>query len=359
MAQLFGHTAKPGQLEKHVGRIDQVAGARLFALEDGPARGMRGIDVWTGSGLDFTVLPDRGLDIGGARMNGRALAWESATGHVAPERYDAEAFRWLRSFQGGLLTTCGLRHFGAPDKDPSGESWGLHGRASNLSAEDLSIDRGWEGGEYRIRIRGRMAEAEVFKPTIILERTITVTLGMPTIAVADRVTNAGFEPSPVMLLYHCNLGWPLLSAKSRLVVNPESVTPVTDHAADGGEHYREMDPPTAGYREKVYQIVPKAGADGLCRAALLNPDLDGGVGLALEWPGATMGWMAEWKMMGEGVYVLGLEPCNCPFPPRERLRERGLLPMLGPGESFDAGVTFRVGLGAAYLRELEQTVMPR
>jgi len=357
MPRLFSRPMEPDQVAERVGRMDQVAGARPFVFDEGPARGMRGIDVWTGSGLTFTVLPDRCLDIGAARHNGRAFGWESSNGPVAPERFDPQGFGWLKSFHGGLLTTCGLRHFGAPDSDPNGEAWGLHGRASNLSAEEVGVQTGWERGEYRIRLRGRMTEAEVFKPTIVLDRTIATSLGSRTIEIADRVTNAGYEKSPVMLLYHVNLGWPLLSEKSRLVVNYESITPVTDHAATALDTHRQMLPPTPGYGEMVYTMEPRAGADGRARAALVNPDLDGGFAVSVAWPKATVPYVMEWKMMGQGTYVLGVEPANCPFPPRDTLRQRGKMPYLEPGESFEAGLTISVHCGAEELKCLEQLVM--
>jgi hypothetical protein len=356
MSELFGNPITPEDLAQRTGRVGQVAGARQFVFDDGAARGMRGIDVWTGSGLTFTVLPDRCLDIGSARFNGRALAWESATGPVAPARFEPQGFGWLKSFHGGLVTTCGLRHFGAPDSDPNGESWGLHGRASHLAAEEVSVRCGWESGQYRIRIRGRVAEAEVFKPTLLLERTIVTSLGARMIEIVDRLTNAGFEPSTAMLLYHVNLGWPLLAEKSRLVVNPASVKSVTERAESHKNVHCEMLPPTAGFQEHVYSLEPKAGADGLCRAALVNPHLDGGTALSVTWPKATLPFMAEWKNMAQGVYVLGIEPCNCPFPPREALRQRGLMPVLRPGDSFEAGVAIRVHLGADEIKELERSI---
>ena len=355
MPELFGQSMTPQDLAQRVGRIDQVAGARPFVFDDGAARGMRGIDVWTGSGLAFTVLPDRCLDIGAARFNGRPFAWESSTGPVAPERYDPEGFRWLRSFHGGLLTTCGLRHFGAPDSEGP-ESWGLHGRASNLSAEQVAVESAWHGDEYRIGIRGQVREAEVFKPTLRLERTITTSLGSRTIAVADRVTNTGYAPSAAMLLYHVNLGWPLVSEAGRLLVEYEAIRAVTPFAESALKRHRAFQPPTEDIEEMCYQITPKAGRDGLCRAAIVNPDLDGGVAVSLAWPKKTMPYLAEWKMMGQGTYVVGVEPMNCPFPPRAGLRERGLMPELAAGESFEAGVTIGVHAGADELAALEQAI---
>ena len=352
MPEIFGQNLKPAELAERTGRLDQVAGARPFVFDDGPARGMRGIDVWTGSGLGFTVLPDRCLDLGAAHFAGRALAWQSGTGPVRPERYEPQGFGWLRSFGGGLMTTCGLRHFGAPDGDENGESWGLHGRASHLAAEDVAVECGWKGDDYAIRIRGRMREAEVFKPTLVLERTISTALGSRTLRIADRVTNAGFEPSTAMLLYHLNVGWPLLSEKSRFVVDAASVRPVTDHAAAHVDSRGDMLPPTPGFQEMCYVLEPKADRQGLCHAALIHPDLDGGMALEVAWSKATLPYLAEWKMMGQGTYVLGIEPCNSPFPPRSELRKRGLMPMLRPGESFDTSLTLRLHGGPKELESL-------
>jgi hypothetical protein len=117
-----------------------------------------------------------------------------------------------------------------------------------------------------------------------------------------------------------------------------------------------MAPPTEGAEEMVYLIEPEADDDGLCRAALVNPDLAGGLAVSLEWPKETLGYLTQWKMTGQGTYVLGIEPCNAPLLERTELRERGLMPELAPGESFDAGVTIRVHSGADELAALEEQV---
>jgi hypothetical protein len=358
MPDLFGQRLTRDEIAQRVGRLDQAAGARPLVFDDGPARGMRGIDVWTGSGLEFTVLPDRCLDIGPARFAGMPLAWESSTGPVRPERYEPQGLGWLRSFGGGLVTTCGLRHFGGPEED-GGETFGLHGRASNLAAQDVAIERAWEGDAYAIRLRGRIAEAEVFKPTLVLERTISTALGSRHILLQDRVTNAGHAPSSAMLLYHVNLGWPLLSEHSRLVVNAATVEPRTEHAARGLKAHAAMAAPAPGFEEQVYRMDPRAGAGGLCRAALVNPRLAGGLALILEWPKKALPYLTQWKMMGQGTYVLGIEPCNAPLLARAELRRRGLMPQLGPGESFETSLALRVAVGAEEIRDLEAAFVGR
>jgi hypothetical protein len=44
-------------------------------------------------------------------------------------------------------------------------------------------------------------------------------------------------------------------------------------------------------------------------------------------------YVAQWKMMGWGEYVLGIEPSNVLCQSRKTLREENRLPVLQPGES--------------------------
>ena len=63
MVKLFGSKYSKEGLLARVGDISQIAGVRQVVLNDGVERGVRAAEFKTGSGLDFTVLIDRGLDI--------------------------------------------------------------------------------------------------------------------------------------------------------------------------------------------------------------------------------------------------------------------------------------------------------
>ena len=99
-------------LRERMGSMRQLAGIRRAELEDGKGRGMRILDVTNGSGLAFTVYPDRGMDIGETTFKGIPIAWITPNGPVAPQFYDASGLNWLRSWGGGLLTGCGLMNVG-------------------------------------------------------------------------------------------------------------------------------------------------------------------------------------------------------------------------------------------------------
>lgn len=338
MPSLFGSSFRPEDLRKLVGGLAQIAGIRLVELADGRVRGMRAADVYTGSGFRFQVLLDRGLDIGAAEHAGRPLAFlHPALG--GPALHERPGIGWLRTFGGGLVTTCGLDHFGPPD--PEDEGYGLHGRASHLPAESVRVRREWRGDDYVLELEGETRQARLFGENLRLERRIATRLGATSLLLEDRVTNDGFRPAPLAVLYHCNLGFPVVSPDSELVVRDRSMRP-RDEAARAGlaDHFR-FGPPQAGFAEQVFFHEPRVGADGLASAAVVNRAL--GFGAYVRWRAAELPVLARWKMTGEGEYVCGLEPStHAMAPTRREQREAGTLRELAPGES----VAFRLEIGA-------------
>src|SRR5512133_2249898 len=99
---------KKEDLLQYTGNRSQLGGTRHYNLSDGPALNMRAIDVNTGAGLTYTVLPDRGMDISFASFRGTNLAFITPNGETHPAFYEPQGLGWLRTFTGGLLTTCGL-----------------------------------------------------------------------------------------------------------------------------------------------------------------------------------------------------------------------------------------------------------
>jgi hypothetical protein len=336
VATLFGRQWTRQELLTHVGDISQLGGIRLVTLADGPERGVRAADVRTGDGFNFTVLLDRGMDIGHAEYRGTPLAWVSPTGPVAPAAYEPHGIGWLRTFHGGLLTTCGLTQVGVPNVD-SGEELGLHGRISHIPARHVGYQGGWEGDEYTFWVEGEMREVSVFGHDLRLTRRITARLGQPTLTIEDKVENMGYESAPHMILYHCNLGFPLLSPASRLVAPSVEVEPRDEIAAPGLTQHTSFESPTPHYAEQCFFHRMEPDQAGLVTVRLANPDLRLIFQLRFrqcESPGfSQLPEFVQWKQVGQGTYVLGLEPANCRGEGRSAARERGTLVELAPGEA--------------------------
>ena len=184
-------------------------------------------------------------------------------------------------------------------------------------------------------LTGRMREASVFGENLVLERRIVSRLGTSQLSLEDCVRNEGFRSTPLMLLYHVNLGFPLLDEKSELLSNSASVRPRDQIAASGIGQYNRFQPPTPGYEEQVFYHTLKSDAEGHAKVALINRTYGGGQGLGvyLRFRLAELPYLVEWKMMGRGEYVCGLEPSTNLVEGRDKERKEGRLQMLEPGES--------------------------
>ena len=226
MPKLFGRNYDKRQLLDRVGDISQLIYARRGTSSEGFARGADQIEVGNASGLNFTVLPGRALDIASASYKGQSLCFRASPGDVGPAFYEPQGSGWLRGWFGGLVTSCGMTFTGHPEKDAEleNEEMPLHGRLSYIPARDVSVDGAWQGDDYRIKIGGKMREAVVFGTNLEMTRQLSTTLGEKCIRIRDRIENLSVDPSPLMFVYHCNPGFPILDAGTRLLLNSHKST---------------------------------------------------------------------------------------------------------------------------------------
>ncbi len=328
--KLWNNTYTKNELMRYVGDASQAFGIRRAVLDDGPGRGMRVIDVNTGGGLEFTVLPDRGMDIAWCRYKGLPMGFISKTGAVHPALCGYGGNQFLRGFTAGLLTTCGYTHMGSACTD-EGQALGLHGRATQLPAAELNTEHRWEGDSCALRVIGFMREAAVFDENIKLSREISAQAGGSTIAIADTVENCGFERQPLMLLYHVNFGHPLVGPATRFVANAQGMRPRDAEAEKGADSFAAFHAPRHGYAEQVFYHSLTQDADGRVAAGLHNPDL--GVAANLRFYKSELPYFIQWKQLGEGDYTCGLEPATWYPEGRGEARRRGELTFIEPGET--------------------------
>jgi hypothetical protein len=330
------------EMLKYIGDLSQLFGIKEYTLSGGKANGVKALDVKTGSGLEFTVVADRCLDIAGLSFKGINCSYLNKTGIVAPQYYNDKGDGWLRSFFGGFLTTCGLRNVGVPCDD-LGESFGLHGRISNTPAEEVSTSVDWEDETPVLTISGKMKEARMFGEHLILNRKIKCRFGENKIYIQNVVENRGFKREGIMLLFHFNLGYPLLDEDAILVTPGGNVNPRDDEAKKGETTYMQFQKPTAGYAEQVFYHRFNSDEEGKTAVALINKKLE--IGTTIQFNKNQLQNFIQWKQMGECEYVLGMEPANCLVGGRAEARKSGMLEYLEPGEkrNFDIVVEFASG----------------
>jgi hypothetical protein len=321
MGRTPAELAATGQLAN----LDQLATITASTVTGGAAHGCRALDLRVAGGIDLRVLPDRGFDLGAAWYRGMPLGWISAVGERAPLDAPRDT-DWIDAFGGGLLVTCGLRNVGAPS-----EGHGQHGRYSHLRARDVLTHRDFDDdGQLMLSATATVDEVSAIGPHLRLKRLVQTWSGTGRVEVIDRTTNLGPEPEPAPLLYHVNLGAPLLD-DAEVRIDSTRVLPRDAAAAGGLARWSSPGKPEPGADELVFEHEVAPDADGWCHARLVNRLV--GLEVEVAWGHAGLPRLHQWLHPASGVWVLGLEPANCSVLGRAADRADGRLPILGPGET--------------------------
>lgn len=316
-------------MNNYVGHENQIYGVEEMRLTGGKGDGMRMLSVRTGGGLEFTISLDRCGDISRLTFLGDNMGYFAPCGYVSPKYYDNKGAGFLKSFTAGFFTTCGLTAVGSPCTD-DGEELPLHGTISNTPCENHAH---WIAND-EIHIKLIVRDAAMFAHHLILEREYICPIGKAEIQIIDTVKNIGSKESPFELLYHCNMGYPLLSETAELTIASTKVTARNEHAESGLANCLEVGKPQSGYEEMCFYHK----MDGVADVKLYNPAI--GKGVVMTYDTKELPYFTQWKMMGEKEYVMGLEPGNCTPDGRAAMRQSGELKFLKAGESSTARLKF-------------------
>jgi hypothetical protein len=331
-------------LLRHVGAMKQIMGAREVTYRGGRQEGVKAVEVYNDTGLSFTVLPDKGMDIGAASFCGKPLAWLCKNGIVGPQYFENGGAGFFRSFSGGLLSTCGLTNVGEGGFDGEMEL-GVHDRIGNLPAERVQVEEYWADDDYYVDIKGTVRQSCLYHENLTLTREISLKLGEPKIRVTDMVENEGYSDTPLMMMYHMNFGYPVLSPHTRLYSQARRSWLLAGE--ETGVGYSEFLPPTKDY---AYQCIAHDMPDSdRVSVALVNNQLD--LGIYVEYAPAQLPYFDVWKMTGEQDYVVGLEPGLSLPEGRKSARENGRLVTIHPEEVYIAVLEIGVLAGREQIEE--------
>ena len=356
MARLFGKEYTRRELLDLVGDMSQVAHARYGELREGSDRGADLIEVFNASGLCFSLLPGRALDVASAHYKGMSLCFRGNTGDVGPAFYEPQGYGWMRGFYGGLVLSCGMTFTGHPEVDPEeeNEELGLHGRLSFLPARQVHTAGQWDGDDYVITVRGKIREAVVFGTNLELTREISTVLGEKSLHIHDRIHNQSVDRSPLMFVYHCNPGFPILDEGTRVVIDSEKSTEWLEDREVDPDTFSTVSAPADEAHDDVYVLRPRADASGLCRVGLINDRL--GLGLYWSFPKAEIPLVSHWQHFHKGTYVTGIEPGNVSMLGRAWNRNNGYLQHIEPDEVRDFHLEIGVLEGAEEIAAFEAKV---
>ncbi len=314
--------------KRFFGHQMQFFDVRQYTMTDGRAAGTRVIDVWNGGNLQFTVIPDRAMDIYTVRYKGVNMSYLTSQGICNPKFFNECDNRWLRTFGGGFFATCGLKNIGGiPEQDKNNTDVTLHGRMSCIPAENVCVEFS-EDGE-KVKIQGTMRESMLYGSNYTLHRTMEIRCGEDVIRFKDEITNHSYKDYPVSMLYHFNMGYPLMDEGAKLCLPTTEVIPHNDRAKED----LEKDPLTWTHFTKP--------ADDYPQRLFLHKLSDKWFGfdnekintrMRVKYDSPILDIFEQWKVCESGTYVSGLEPCS-QIGGRSVAQENGTLKTLKAGET--------------------------
>lgn len=263
-----------------------------------------------GKRASFTIVPTRGMGVWRAKSGAVDYGWRSPVrGPIHPSLVPLEepsGLGWLSGFD-ELLVRCGLESNGAPEFDDNHQlRYPLHGRIANTPAESLTVTVDYEQGT--IEIMGIVRESRLFFTNWTLTSIVRMHIDDDSIEIEDRVTNWADAPRDHQLLYHINVGSPVLEEGAQLVVPATEIVPKTPRSAEGLASYNTYGPPEVGFAEQVYLMRTQADSEGWSQALLRSAGGDKGLGVRFDT--STLPYFIQWKNTAgpNDGYVTGLEP---------------------------------------------------
>lgn len=271
-------------MDGRISNFAQIASIRRYELTEGKERGLRVIDCDNGR-LRFLLNESKALDMMQLFDRGVNVSFISKNGFTSRE------IPFSKRFEGGMLYTVGLDSAGAREGFP------LHGTFHNIPAKVIEA----VCDENGIRIVAEIEDTELFGKHLAVRRTVESKAGSENVTVTDVLENRGTRAEDYCLLYHVNVGYPMLDEGAYLVDDAAEVVPRTNWAAEHIENRKKMTAPVPNQEEMCYFLKLKTPQVTLC-----NPRL--GRKFMLAWSGETLPHFVEWKSMASGDYALGLEP---------------------------------------------------
>lgn len=334
------------------GSMQQMAYVRPLRYSEGRAAGMNSYEVKNGP-LHFHVAADKCLDITDLEYKGINLSFLSKGGLQGPQEYDTFGTDAIRSIMGGLVFTCGLDNICAPCT-VEGTNYPMHGRMRLTPAEHTGSSAAFEQDIYVMRLWGQMRQASLFGENMVLHRSIETKLGEKSILIRDIVENQSFKPEPLMLLYHCNFGYPFIDETCELVLPTHSTTGREEHSQQHIGSWASMPAPIEGEPEYVYLHEMAAGPDNLAHALIINHSLQ--LGLLLSYSRQTLPYFMQWKSVAAGDYVLGLEPSNASVYGKLHHINNGSVHTLAPFATQENLLRFTILDGADELEKAKSNI---
>jgi hypothetical protein len=331
---------------------------RLRTLSGGKAEGVQFVEIDNGA-MCIDVLPTRGMGIWRVRRGDTTLGWQAPQRNPVHPSFvslmEPAGLGWLDGFN-ELLCRCGLESNGPPEFDESGRLLRpLHGRIANTPAHYVEFALDEKTGQ--LTLRGVVDESRFHFQALRLTSSISTSIGSDEFTWDDQVENIGGRDATLQMLYHFNVGQPLLRPGTRISTPLRTVAPLTQIAAkERIETWNIMPPPRPGSAEQVY-VCDLVGDDAGNTCVLIS-GLANDEAVSLQFNKRALPCVTLWRNTpaARDGYVVGVEPGTNYPNPRSFEQQHGRVVSLKPGERWQAQVTATWHRDAASIAKVDKAI---
>ncbi len=195
-------------MDGRISNFSQIAYIRRYTMNGGKEDGLKVVEINNGK-LRVLLNESKALDLLQMWHEGVNISFVSKNGFTKRE------IPFMRRFEGGMMYTCGLDDVGGR------EGYELHGNFHNNPAQIIEC----KCCEKGIKIVAETDDTELFGHNMTMRRTITTDILSDELNITDELINKGTKTENYALLYHINVGYPMLDEGVTITSDAIEVTP--------------------------------------------------------------------------------------------------------------------------------------
>jgi len=271
---------------KKISNSLQVGYVRRYVLTDGKENGLKVVEMDNGV-LRVLLNESKALDVMQVFYKGVNMSFVSKNG------FQTRELPFLKRFEGGMIYTCGLDSVG--DR----EGFEPHGSFHSTPAKIVEIFQ----SENELLVRAITEITSLGGENLYFERTVTLCTGTGVLNINDKLINNGTKQEDYCLLYHINIGYPMLDEGVEIKGDFKEIIPRTEYSKTKIDNRAVFEAPVDNADESCYFILN----NGNC-VSVTNKKI--GKKLTVTYSKETLPHLVQWNNPVTQAYALGIEPAT-------------------------------------------------
>lgn len=285
-------------MDGRISNFAQTASIRRYQYVSGKEKGIEVIDCDNGK-IRFLLNVTKALDIMQLYHEGQNMSF------VSKNAFTPREIDFSNRFEGGMLYTCGLDSVGRR----AGSDIELHGTFHNNNAEVIRTECNEDG----IFVEALVYNTALFGKNLVMRRKVSTAIGSEKVIIEDTLENKAFTTDEYCILYHINLGYPMLDDGAKIIADIAGYDTRTEWSKKNASGMFKITDSIPNNPETCYFLKMNKP-----EISLINEKI--GKKFTVNYSNDTLPCFTEWHSMASGDYALGFEPSSTELDNRFKMK---------------------------------------